>query len=274
MDALIRQQGTLLNLRINAPRPARRGGGQRGNVTTFSRASRLRLLDLFARMETRGIRTTFLTLTFHGIPTPDHAKTALKRFLMHVRYHYPETSGVWRQEFQERGAIHYHLLLFRLPYWDWKDLLEVWTRCTEEDTSGIFVKLISNGHRRTVMSYVSKYVAKVPGTTLLGNVTYQQNESIGRQWGYINFEALPFAEIHEIGIDGADFIDYLYHWGNRWTHGKCFQGSLGARAYLDDAIEVITFAARHADRTYFIQWGAYSVDRKPDTYKLIDNSLI
>lgn len=261
MDAVIKQQGTLLSMKIKAPQvKGRTGGGQRGIVTTFSRGSRLRLMDLFARLETRGIRTTFLTLTFHGEPTPERAKTALKRFLMHVRYHYPTTSGVWRQEYQERGAIHYHLLLFNLPYWDWQDLLDTWTRCTEEDTSGIWVKLIS-GRRKTVMSYVSKYVAKVADPALLGHVTYRQKFSIGRQWGYLNKEALPYAEIHEIGIDGADIIDYLYHWGHRWTRGKCFQGSLGARAYIDDALEVVIFAGQHADRLYVIQWGDRSIDR-------------
>jgi hypothetical protein len=248
-------------MRIAAPSAhARGGGGNRGKVTTFSRASRLRLLDLFSRMNSDNVRTTFLTLTFTGTPAPDSSKQALKRFLMRIRYNYPAASGVWRLEYQQRGAPHYHLIMFNLPYWPQHELQETWEECTREERSIVHIKLLHGG-KRHIMSYVSKYVAKAGAS--LDYVTYQQiddPESIGRQWGYINFEALPFAIRAEIIVSGSDIIDYLYHCVHVWSRGKCANGSFGARAYVDDGEGLVRWLASHADSVYYLDWCGYRVD--------------
>lgn len=171
---------------------------KRGNVTEFSRKSRRRMIDLMNRLDLEGRRATFLTLTFHYTHSPEKTKAAFKRFLAYLDYHYPNTSGLWRLEFQKRGAPHYHLILFDLPYWQQQDIRRVWMRCTQEDKSGVRVNLLRGA--KQAMYYVSKYVAKMPDvdcSTLFIDAPYQQKEGrvwSGRFWGVINVEALPMAE--------------------------------------------------------------------------------
>jgi len=121
-----------------------------------------------------------------------------KRFSMRLRRAYPQVSGVWRLEYQpKRGAIHYHLILFGLPFWPQKEIQDVWTSCTREDRSIVDIRLIHGS--RSVMAYVSKYVAKTEPMepTSLDDVSYQHEQgesSAGRFWGYINKELLPLGQ--------------------------------------------------------------------------------
>jgi len=90
----------------------RKRGAKRGKITSFSNASRRRLLHLFARLDTRKAKAVFLTLTFAAIPTTKRAKTVFKRFTERLRRHFPKMAFIWRLERQERGAIHFHPTAF------------------------------------------------------------------------------------------------------------------------------------------------------------------
>jgi len=102
-------------------------------------------------------------------------------------------------EFQERGAIHFHLLLFNLPFWKQAELQAVWEACTNEERSIVDIRLVHGA--RSIMSYISKYIAKVDdreGFTSLEDGAYQHGEReklSGRFWGYINKELLPLGEV-------------------------------------------------------------------------------
>jgi len=133
-------------------------GGLRGVVSEFSRASRRRLIVKMERMELQKVRVTFVTLTFTACVSWDESRRALKMFLMRIRRQYPNTSGVWRLEHQERGAIHFHILFFKLPYIPQEELQKSWEECTREPKSIVHIKLIVN--KRQTMFYVSKYIAK------------------------------------------------------------------------------------------------------------------
>jgi len=173
-------------------RPAPRGG-----IVSFTKASRRRLIKLFARLRSgfRG-RKTFVTLTFSGTPKPAEAKAALKRLLMRWSRAYPKASAVWRMEFQDRGAVHFHLICFNLPYIPQFELQQIWTDCTGEDRSIVDIRKIKT--MRGVMYYCSKYVAKLPGgaaATSLDCAPYQHDqtsESVGRFWGYWQKATIPF----------------------------------------------------------------------------------
>jgi len=199
MKAYIEAQGSLLVMRImeTLQRP-NRGGGMRGKIRTFSYKSRLRLMRFMARLKMAGVRATFMTLTFKGYPTNEVAKMALHAFLQRVVRKFPTASAVWRMEYQQRGSIHFHLLWFNLPYWDWKEILEAWKACSRQRVARIDVQLIRS--RKGVMSYVSKYIAKVEkrsGITFLVHVPYLhagRKYKKGRFWGYHNKKALPLGE--------------------------------------------------------------------------------
>lgn len=170
---------------------------KRREVTSFSRKSRRRMIDLMARLKFEGKRVVFLTLTFHYTHSASNTKAAFKRFLSYLRYHYPNTSGVWRVEFQERSTPHYHLILIDLPWWDHSDLRKTWMKCTREDKSGARIEWIHS--EKMCMFYVSKYCAKLydeESITLFINAPYQQKEEqkwTGRMWGVINKASIPFA---------------------------------------------------------------------------------
>jgi len=197
MITYIEAQGSLLRMRVLGAAPREKhGGGIRGRIHKFSQKSRQRLLRLFARMRMKGVRATFITLTFRRYPTNREAKRSLKAFVQYIRDNYPNVSLVWRMEYQGRGAIHFHLLCFNLPYWDWKEILATWKSCSNQDRARIDVRLVRS--RNGVMHYVSKYIAKPDrkhSSTFFIHAPYQQKGRHwrkGRFWGYVNKNALPF----------------------------------------------------------------------------------
>jgi len=214
MIAFIEAQGSLLRLKVagQQSRPSGFGHG-RGVIRVFSRGARLRLLRFMARLKTRKIRATFLTLTFSKVVTNERAKKCFKRFIMRLRRRYKDTSGIWRMEFQERGAIHFHLLLFRLPFWKQSEVQQTWEACTEEAVSIVDIRLVHGA--KSIMSYISKYIAKPDDRTEIPSLeddTYQHVEReklAGRFWGYINKELLPLGEVVAGVLTDRDTIKSL-----------------------------------------------------------------
>jgi len=199
MRAYFEAQGSLLLMKVvnNKKRP-NFGLSKRGRVRSFSANSRRRLLRFMARLKTHHVRATFVTLTYKGYPSNAIAKSNLHAFLAHVRRHYPAASAVWRMEYQERGSVHFHLLIFNLPYWDWKEVLEVWKRISHQSVARVDIRLVHS--RRGVMSYVSKYIAKVERRvkkTFLVFVPYLhvgRKWRKGRFWGIHNKKTLPLGQ--------------------------------------------------------------------------------
>jgi len=199
MKAFIEAQGSLLAMKVvGAKKRPPVSHSKRGRIRSFSYKSRLRLLRFMARLKMIGVRATFITLTYKGYPSNEQAKSNLKAFLQIVRTNFPDASSVWRMEFQERGSIHFHLLIFNLPYWDWKEILKAWKRITHQNVARVDVRLVKS--RRGVMSYVAKYIAKVERRirkTFLVFVPYlhkMRKWRKGRFWGYHNKKALPLGK--------------------------------------------------------------------------------
>ena len=191
---------------------SRCGGGRRGVISGFSPASRLRLMRLFASLDQSRISSVFLTLTYPAeFPSPAEAKKHLRTFLKRVSRLYPGASGVWRLEFQERGAPHFHLVLFNLPFMP-KELVQSWWG----DIIGFdapFTRIEFISTRKKLVNYVSKYTAKVGGRrgfnidaylTAEGKFIHPQtgevSNSVGRHWGIFNGELLPYADSLEVSI--------------------------------------------------------------------------
>jgi len=177
---------------------------KRGEICGFSAKSRLRLLKSMAcvNYEKAGL-PTFLSLTYHmDWGESKDWKRNLDTFIKSLRRKWPEAWGLWKLEFQKRGAPHYHLLLwggpevkgYRVPYGNGKFKVKTYgvQKCPEH--APIFDFLMRNwgaayGYTRIepiqsiqgVMAYTGKYLGKV-----------QENESgekTGRVWGVINRKA-------------------------------------------------------------------------------------
>jgi len=174
-------------------------GGIRSRIRAFSAKSRVRLMRFMARLKMTGVRATFMTLTFRGYPSNAEAKRALHAFLQRISRKFQACSAVWRLEYQRRGSIHFHLLAFNLPYWDWKEILQAWKECSHQSVARIDVQLIRS--RKGVMYYVSKYIGKVDkknGSTFFISPPYLhgwRKWRKGRFWGYHNKKLLPLGEV-------------------------------------------------------------------------------
>lgn len=173
------------------------GGGDRGEVTGFSSASRRRLMRLIASLE-RGARPVFVTLTYPDVfPADlDKWKRDIDVFGKRLARQILPAGFLWRMEFKERKsgasagmlAPHFHLLVYGASY---RDLL-AWV-------SGAWWEVVGSGdgdHLAAgtrvehiyswggIMRYVGKYIAKEedfpPGWK-------------GRVWGVVGRANLPWA---------------------------------------------------------------------------------
>ena len=148
-------QGALVAAYCHLPRsvPPQGGKGKRGKVTEFSDRSRKRLARLLHRLSPAcGV---FITLTVADASVgPRRAKRRLwlvTRWLRKLGF----DAIVWKQEFQARGAVHFHLLAFawrRRPPWVEKDVL-----ANKWGLGFVDVSFFDGGR---VLAYVAKYVRK------------------------------------------------------------------------------------------------------------------
>jgi len=278
MTLTVEAQGTVLVARDNRRLTVlkHRAAAKRGTVRFFSKASRRRLIEAMARLDVSHARTVFLTLTFHSVPTPHEAKRAFKAFSMRFRRKFPEASAFWRMEPQERGAIHFHLLTFGMPYWSQKQIQYAWECCTGEDRSIVHVKLLRGG-KKQAMAYVSKYIAKnSPVPTSLDNAAYSHGEGEateedpGRFWGYINKKCLPFAALRMIICDDDSMIQKLWLTMSALSRGRAAQQLRAARFYGTCCYDLAESLARNALNILFD--GLHPTGEKFQWYE-VDHSL-
>lgn len=231
--------------------------GKRGSVSTFSRASRTRLFDLFHRLDIKR-KPIFVTLTY-GKEYPDArtAKNHLRTLLERIRRRMDgmEVSAVWRLEFQERGAPHFHIIFFDLPYIDKLTWQYWWEEIT--GTPEPFTRVERVRSHKQIMAYVSKYVAKLDPAEKTGFISltylhaYQQKygDVIGRVWGVFQRQHLPYAErfVYERELNMAEYAKF---------HACAIAAyppiaeylSLGFRLYVPDALRWKQIARTLLDR--------------------------
>lgn len=216
-----------------------KGSSKRGVVFDFSKKSRKRLIELFNRMDLTDKRTVFVTLTFSNIPSISDATQAFKRFISRMCYKYQNFCCVWRKEFQKRGAVHYHLLCWNLPFIKQSLLQEIWTECTREDRSIVDIRLVHS--KKHALRYVSKYLGKVGDdgvSTSLETLPYSQNEekvSVGRLWGIVNREVLPMAELCCVRVDNLASLFYLKFTMRSISGGSIAKKTLACMLFSDEA---------------------------------------
>lgn len=203
---------------------------KRGQITGFSVASRNRLLEKFARFK-RPAHSTFLTLTYGArFPNPQDAKADLRALLERLRRRQgcEQSSGVWKIELQKRGAPHFHIIFFDLPFIAKKEIKKMWGEITgrrwrkaRKDFAKVtavrrvrklkavaalkkypFTRIEAIRSWNGIMNYCSKYLAKVTPTPVLGEndgfIYLSYLHGMGRVWGIWNKNNLPFAELKQV----------------------------------------------------------------------------
>lgn len=216
IDCAIESQGTLVALANRSGQPPQ-VKQKRGKITRFSGASRTRLMRRLSRI--RETRAVFMTLTYpERYPDAPEAKQHLRALLERFRRAYPRACAVWRIEAQERGAPHFHLIWWNLPYFPFETLRHWWHEIIEKyhpvEDDPLFVRLEMCWNVRHVMNYVSKYVAKetehgfrsYDGSCFFNDGAYLH---AGRFWGFHNAPCIPwdvrlYIAFH--GVSEANFV--------------------------------------------------------------------
>lgn len=101
---------------------------------------------------------TFLTLTYkENITDIKEANYLHSKFIKRLNYHTYGTKKMQLKylsviEFQKRGAIHYHIIFFNLPFIHKTEISEIW------DQGFILIKKIDD--KQNVAGYLTKYMSK------------------------------------------------------------------------------------------------------------------
>lgn len=223
-------QGTFVRAQVKYGTDRKFNRAKRSCISSFSRQSRSRLMDLFHRLEIKRL-AIFVTLTYpEGFPNAKTAKANLRAFFKRIERLHPSKaiSAIWRLEFQERGAPHIHIVFFNLPFTPKEKIQSMW----DEIIGGVrsFTRIEGIYSNKKLMNYLSKYVAKVEPSdvvqprfpeptedellradepdsdsgfntlTYLSAYVFKYGENIGRVWGYLNKKDLPFAPLEELEL--------------------------------------------------------------------------
>lgn len=151
-----------------------KGGRKAGELGTEYRAiSGKRARDKIRRLACANFDTgsKFVTLTFaDNVTDVKLANQHFKKFIQRMRYKYKGFKYIAVIEFQQRGAVHYHLMM-DLPYVDKAALQEIWGHG--------FVKINKINHVDNVGAYLVKYLAKdLEDTRLCGLKAYLTSKNL------------------------------------------------------------------------------------------------
>lgn len=244
------------------------GGGRRAAVTGISKPARNRLLKLLA-MVSRTDACAFVTLTTHKNQTNwEESKRDFNRFSTNLRKQFPLVSGVWRFAWQQRGAAHYHLLLWGLPPGDdgtrpsEAALSRIWTKATGEqfDLASLehAVDSVLVSDFRACGFYLALYQADQPAG--------DDERASGRTWGTIQAHRLELrAKVVEelTGFQSQYIRRVLRKFRQRWQalrRGKKSRkgmgplarasGSFSAFLPVESSSRLVAYVVANVDRKH------------------------
>ena len=173
----------------NPPKPGMRG------KAGFSSRSRKRLLQLMASLDRDTRPPLFLGLTYPGDDWPssaplwhDHIEAFYKRLCR--KYPMCNVSILWRLEPQHRGAPHFHLLVFGVPFIPYQWVGAAWADITDGNAATCSrVERVKSW--RGAMSYASKYLGKAGKGEEFTTADGELIEDVGRHWGVKGRKHLP-----------------------------------------------------------------------------------
>lgn len=132
----------------------------------------------------------FLTLTFaENMTNIEECNLLFKKFIMRLKYTYELKTLKYLAviEFQERGAVHYHVLL-NIPYIPHKELQKLW------GNGFVFVNAIK--HVDNLGAYILKYMTKDNNDTrLMGKKAYLTSRNLKQAETIVNHDLKDFDKL-------------------------------------------------------------------------------
>ncbi len=178
--------------------------GKKKPIKGFSADSRRGLMFAISGVRRDAPLPCFVTLTYpSAFPDPFSSKRHLKMFIQRLLRAFPDACGIWKLEPQDRGAPHYHLLIWGVDDAELKKWVPfAWHKIAGNgDQNHLFfhlgilheskpcVSLVRSF--RGVWAYASKYLGKT------FSVAGWDDLHTGRFWGFVNKEKIPFGELVE-----------------------------------------------------------------------------
>lgn len=192
---------------------------QEQQIAGFSSDARRRLRYRLHAMR-RDADALLVTLTYHEThPHPRTAKEHLDAWWKRVRRRYPDAAAIWKMEPQERGAPHFHVLIYGLPFLPVQRACSWWHAITEEASSqhakaGLDLEGVGVNGDGKLQAYLAGYMGE-KYESWPGGV-----EDVGRWWGCLGRDCLPYADWDDarIYLTSSDakalIVDLLDRWGS------------------------------------------------------------
>ena len=235
------------------PKPGLRG------KASFSAKSRKRLLQLVASLDQDTRPPLFLGLTYPGQDWPSlpaRWHDDLESFYKRLCRKYPmcNIAVLWRLEPQHRGAPHFHLLVFGVPYIPYRWVGAAWADITSGNAASCSrVERVRSW--RGAMSYAAKYLGKAGKGDEFTTADGEVIEEVGRHWGVMGRKHLPAMwvayvllehEFHQVRRDLARCVRSKGR--NHRVRGR--HSGLWCFMRGEDAIRLIGHYARDAEMLY------------------------
>jgi len=191
-------------------------GGKRGKITGFSFASRRRLMQTIARIRFDAPLPMFVTLTYPSkFPSPIESKKHIDQYLKRLHRRFSDVGGICKLEPQERGAPHYHMLVYGVEEHDlFMFTVNAWYEIAGggdpnhlafhlgalRDSKPCVQAVYS---RQGVMRYASKYLGKT------FEVAGWDEVYPGRFWSVFGRDNIPFGESMVMYITPKDASTWM-----------------------------------------------------------------
>lgn len=217
------------------------GGGLRGRVGLFTRQSRMRLKRTVARIKNDCL-PFFVTLTYpdsyKSFSEPERWKRDLEVFGKRLLRLYERAAFVWKLDMKDRqsgvfkGRIlpHFHLLVYGIPYSSHKTFREWVTKAWFEVVGSDDLAHLRAGTQvarvrshNGVMKYASKGMSHQLATEL-AKQSQGMADGVGRWWGVMFRENMPFGEYWEVLLTEQDAINLIRYF-------RRYAGLRSGRAY-------------------------------------------
>lgn len=187
----LRTSGRLVEVAFVDSNRAQLGGGVRGAVRLWSRQSRVRLLKRCAVVPWEHLGdVSFVTLTYPGVFPGDGAevKRHMKALCKRWKRRFGSVVGLWKLEYQKRGAPHIHLAV-RRPEGTRREVALWLSRAWYEVVNSGDVRHLGAGTRFEKWRAEPRKVGSYLGGYAFGKSKEYQHDvpaeviNVGRWWG-------------------------------------------------------------------------------------------
>lgn len=143
----------------------------------YSRLTLLNYRGVFSRIAGRGV--SFLTITQRGYKSASALKSSRDRVIRWLKRSYGLKYYITASEYQARGSLHYHMILFDVPYIPYNKIVEKWGEGEIQiqyvsDVSKAIAYLISYFKKSLRLSYSYSFKEFVPFSNYTSLVRYDK----------------------------------------------------------------------------------------------------